>query len=189
MKPNFFASTEAFRLWLEEHHQSESELLVGYYRVATGKPSMSWSESVDEALCFGWIDGIRRRIDDERYTIRFTPRRPKSHWSRINLDKVIVLKRAGRMMPAGLAAFEERNRSRSQRYSFEQDSVALDPEYKRAFSEQKAAWRWFRKLAPGYRKQSVWWVMSAKKETTRRRRLGILIESSAAGRKIPPLGE
>lgn len=188
MKPRFFNSPAAFRVWLQENHASRVELLVGYYRRATGKPSMTWSESVDEALCFGWIDGIRRRIDEQRYTIRFTPRRPNSNWSRINLDKVVALDKAGRMMPAGLEVYEQRNPAKSQRYSYEQAGLGLDAEYERTFKRRKKAWSWFENLAPSYRKQSIGWVMSAKREATRQRRLAILIDSSAAGRKIPPLG-
>ncbi len=187
MRPRYFKNSAKFRSWLAKNHAGSSELLIGYYKRHTGKPSMTWSESVDVALCFGWIDGIRRKVDEDRYTIRFTPRRPNSVWSQVNLEKVKALKKSGRMRLAGLEVYEARNRESSQRYSFEKAGVGLDPEYERAFKQKRKAWAWFQDLAPSYRKQSIWWVMSAKKALTRKRRLAALMECSAEGRKIRPL--
>ncbi len=186
--PTFFATPEDFREWLEKNHEKEKELLVGFYKKATGKPSITWSESVDQALCFGWIDGIRRRIDDEAYQIRFTPRKPNSHWSHVNLEKVKVLKKENLMMPAGIAAYNKRTPENSGKASFEQKVVKLSAEYESQLKSNKKAWTYFYEtLAPSYRKQSIWWVMSAKKEETRQKRLNILIECSCQKDKIPPL--
>lgn len=188
MKVRYFRSPGEFRRWLAQHHADRDELIVGYHKKHTGKPSMTWSESVDEALCYGWIDGIRRKVDEDRYCIRFTPRRPKSIWSAVNLKKMKELIRDGRVQPAGRAIYEARDPSKEERYSFEQEAVALAPEYERKFKRSRRAWRFFSEtLNLGYRKQSIHWVMSAKKTETRERRLGILIESSAEGRKVPQL--
>jgi uncharacterized protein YdeI (YjbR/CyaY-like superfamily) len=188
MEPITFTAPEDFRRWLEQHHDRASELWVGYYRKSTGKSSMTWQESVDEALCFGWIDGIRKRIDDERYMNRFTPRRPGSTWSAINIRRVGELTAQGRMRPAGLRAFEARRDDRSGIYSYEQRHRAvLDPVFERKFRTNEEAWAHFEARPSSYRQAAVRWVMSAKKEETRERRLGQLIEASAAGRTVPPL--
>lgn len=186
--PEFFPTPDDFRKWLEENHEKETELQVGFYKKATGKPSITWSESVDQALCFGWIDGIRRKIDEEAYQIRFTPRKPNSHWSHVNLEKIIVLKKKDLMMPAGIAAYSKRKPENTGKASFEQREVKLSAEYESQLISNKKAWTYFYEtLAPSYRKQSIWWVMSAKREETRQKRLKTLIECSAQGNKIPPL--
>ncbi len=185
MKPTFFPTPADFRRWLEEHHTTAAELLVGYYKKGSGRPSMTWSESVDEALCFGWIDGVRRSIDAERYSIRFTPRRRGSVWSAVNIRKVAELTAQGRMRPAGLRVFAERDPGNEAGYSFSQDRMPrLDREAAARFRANAAAWKYFRAQPPGYRKAALWWVVSAKREATRRRRLDTLIEDSAAGRRI-----
>jgi uncharacterized protein YdeI (YjbR/CyaY-like superfamily) len=186
MDARFFASPEEWRAWLAEHHDAEPEVLVGYWKRGTGRASLTWQESVDEALCFGWIDGVRRRIDDERYTIRFTPRKPASRWSLVNVARVAELTEAGLMHPAGRAAFEARTAEGT--YSYEQrDEAAFDPERERRFRAAAAAWAWFEAEAPGYRRTATHWVMSAKRDATRDRRLAALIADSAAGRRIGPL--
>jgi uncharacterized protein YdeI (YjbR/CyaY-like superfamily) len=188
MKPVFFASPEAFRAWLEEHHAAARELLAGFHKVGSGKPSMTWAESVDEALCFGWIDGIRRRLDDERYTIRFTPRKPRSTWSAVNVKRVAALTAEGRMRPAGLKAFEARAPDKTGIYSYEQRKMArLAQAQARQFKANKAAWDYFQAQPAWYRTAATWWVVSAKKEETRQRRLAQLMADSAAGRSVAPL--
>ncbi len=186
--PVFFAAPPEWRAWLEEHHESEAELLVGFHKKGSGRPSITWPESVVEALCFGWIDGVRRRIDDESYSIRFTPRKPGSIWSKVNIAKVAELEAAGLMHPAGIAAFERRSPERSGVYSFEQEQEATLPEeYEERLRANEAAWSWFSSTAPSYRKAAVFWVTSAKREDTRERRMADLIECSAAGRTVKPL--
>ena len=183
MEPRFFSTPADFRAWLETHQADEDELLVGYYKKGSGRPSITWPESVDEALCFGWIDGIRRRIDDERYSIRFTPRRPRSIWSAVNIKRARELIEEGRMTPAGLAAFEARDEDRSAIYSYEQRHQAkLEPEQERRFRADAAAWEWFQSRPPSWQRGAVYWVTSAKKPETRERRLTTLIENAAAGR-------
>ena len=186
--PVFFASPAAFRAWLAAHAASASELIVGFHKVATGRPSLSWSESVDEALCFGWIDGVRRRIDEERYCIRFTPRRPGSIWSAVNLAKVEALRAAGRMQPAGEAAFAQRLAHKSAVYSYEQPPqppAELSPAELREFKRAKAAWQFFSEATPpSYRKLVLHWVCSAKKPETRAARLGRLMTACAAGERL-----
>jgi len=187
VKPKFFATPAAFRAWLEEHHESADELLVGFHKKGSAKPSMTWKESVDEALCFGWIDGVRRTLDEERYTIRFTPRRERSRWSDINVRRVKELQRLGLMRPAGLRIFEKR-RETDAAYSYEQRHAAeLDPESERAFRANAAAWAYFQARPPWYRRTATHWVVSAKKEETRRARLAALIDDSAHERLIKPL--
>jgi uncharacterized protein YdeI (YjbR/CyaY-like superfamily) len=186
MKPLFFARSSDFRTWLRKHHRTEKELLVGFYKVGTGRPSITWPQSVDQALCFGWIDGIRKSVDSESYSIRFTPRKQGSHWSAINIRRVKELTRLGLMRKAGLEAFAQRTAARSQKASYEQRSVALDPRFERQLHANESAWRYFEARPPYYRRQCVWWIMSAKKEETRDRRLAVLIESSANGQLIPP---
>ena len=185
MRPTFFASHEDFRRWLAEHHESERELWVGFRKVGTGERSMTWPEAVDEALCYGWIDGVRRRVDDASYAIRFTPRRPNSAWSAVNVGRATDLALQGRMQPAGLAAFERRAASRTGVYSYEQRAEAsLDPEAEAEFRANGAAWEFFEAQAPSYRQAAVWWVVSARRDDTRRRRLATLIEDSAHGRRL-----
>jgi uncharacterized protein YdeI (YjbR/CyaY-like superfamily) len=183
MDPVYFPAPATFRSWLEEHHASANELWVGYHKVGTGVPSMTWPESVDEALCFGWIDGLRRRVDDERYAIRFTPRRRGSVWSRVNLARVEALIAEGRMLPAGLAAFEAK-RPDEVGYTYEERPHELPEGYARAFRESdEAAWVFFTAQSPSYRRTAVGWILAAKREETRLRRLGQIVEASAAGRR------
>lgn len=184
LAPVFFNSSGSFRKWLEENHQTETELLVGYYKVSTKKPSLSWSESVDEALCFGWIDGVRRSINDESYCIRCTPRNPKSTWSAVNINKVNELTRLGKMPPAGLAAFGKRTEVRSAIYSYETRPEKMDAELETRFQENSKAWIFFSAQAPSYQKTRFYWVMSGKQESTRKARLAKLIEASETGNKL-----
>jgi uncharacterized protein YdeI (YjbR/CyaY-like superfamily) len=186
--PTFFETPEAFRRWLAEHHESEEVLWVGYYKKATGRPSITWPESVDEALCFGWIDGLRKKVDEEAYAVRFTPRKPTSHWSKVNLEKVEKLLAEDRMEPAGLAAWEARDPERSGNASYEREAPAkLPEEMEERFRAHGEAWTWFRDQAPWYRRTALHWVTSAKRQATRDRRLDSLIEDSAAGRRVKPL--
>jgi uncharacterized protein YdeI (YjbR/CyaY-like superfamily) len=181
----YFATAEDFRAWLAEHHATATELLVGFHKKGTGTPSLTWPESVDEALCYGWIDGVRRRVDDARYTIRFTPRRPRSIWSAVNVARVAELVREGRMQPAGLAAFERRAPENTGVYAYEQRRHAeLTPEMERRFRADDAAWSFFQAQAPFYRRTITFWVTSAKKEETRQARLAALIAASAEGRRL-----
>jgi len=179
--PTFFAKPSDFRKWLQRNHKSETELLVGYYKVGSGKPSMTWSQSVDEALCFGWIDGVRKSIDQDSYQIRFTQRKSTSIWSAINIKKIEELTRQGLMQPAGLASFEKRSASKSKIYSYEKEEEVFTPNFIKQFKANKKAWDYFQALAPSYKKVSTHWVMSAKQETTRLKRLNQLIAESAAG--------
>jgi len=180
----FFKNQEEFSDWLEEHTEV-SELWVGYFRKNTGITSLTWSESVDVALCFGWIDGIRKTIDEQSYKIRFTPRKMTSVWSAVNVRKVKALVELGKMKPAGMHLFN--NRSDAQGYSSEQRNVQLAREYEEKIKLNQPAWLFFTNLAPSYKRDSIWWIMSAKKEETRLKRLGILIASSEAALKIPTL--
>ena len=182
---HFFESPAEFRAWLERHHATARELWVGYYRKGSGRQGMTWPESVDEALCFGWIDGIRKRVDAESYANRFTPRRPRSVWSAVNIGRVEELTREGRMRPAGVKAFEARTENRSRIYAYEQRGPELDEPYAKKMRRNKAAWKFFQAQTASYRKLVSWWVSSAKKEETRLKRLEMLIEDSAAGRTIP----
>ena len=185
MTPKFFADSASFRQWLQANAASSTELLVGYYKVATGKSSMDWSESVDEALCFGWIDGIRKRIDEVSYQIRFTPRRPDSIWSAINIDKVKKLRAAGRMTPAGEAAFQKRTASKSMVYSHEQESPAeFSPAELSEFQRNQAAWRFFENSPPSHKKAVLHWVCGAKKHETRMRRFTKVLEACAACQRL-----
>jgi uncharacterized protein YdeI (YjbR/CyaY-like superfamily) len=183
----YFESPVAFRLWLEEHHEDATELLVGFHKAHTGRPTLTWPESVDEALSFGWIDGIRRRVDENRYTIRFTPRRRGSIWSLVNVQRVAVLTREGRMRPAGLKAFESRRDDRTGVYSSEQQRVGFSSTEEKRFKANKAAWQFFATQPPGYRKVAMHWVTSAKMAQTRTRRLETLIADSAAGLRLGPV--
>lgn len=183
--PLFFDSPQAFRYWLELHAATASELLVGFHKVATDKPCMSWSESVDEALCFGWIDGKRKRIDDQSYSIRFTPRKKTSIWSQININKMENLRAQGRMTAAGELAFSYRTEHKSAIYSHEQETVAsLTAEELQIFQSNTAAWSFFVATPPGYQKVLLHWICSAKKAETRLSRLAKLMGASAAGKKL-----
>jgi len=186
MKPTFFTTAARFRAWLHRHHAAKRELLVGFHRVASGRPSMTYPQALDAALCYGWIDGIRRSLGAASYTIRFTPRKRDSIWSAVNVRHVARLEAAGLMQPAGLKAFRERDRAKAQRYSFENRPRRLDPASTRTFKANPRAWAHFTAQAAWYRRTAVWWVMSAKREETRARRLATLIASSAAGRRAPP---
>jgi uncharacterized protein YdeI (YjbR/CyaY-like superfamily) len=188
VKPIFFATAGELRQWLERNHASATELLVGFYKRGSGKPSITWQELVDEELCFGWIDSVRQGIDEVSYSNRLTPRKARSTWSAINIARAKELIRLGRMRPAGLKAFERRTDERSAIYSYEQRKKArLDPEAERSFRANKKAWAFFQAQAPGYRKTAIWWVISAKREETRQKRLTTLIGDSQNGRTIGPL--
>lgn len=180
----FFNTQDAFSDWLESHPDA-SEVWLGYFRNSAGRTSLSWSETVDVALCFGWIDGIRKSIDEFRYKIRFTPRKSKSVWSAVNVKKVNELTRLGKMKPAGLHLFNSRTDAKG--YSSDDREVPLSKTFEEQIRSNKLAWVFLSNLAPSYRRDSIWWVMSAKKEETRTKRLGILIASSEVGLKIPNL--
>lgn len=182
--PEFFANGAEFRKWLETNHRVETELLVGYYKVGTKKPSMTWSESVDEALCFGWIDGIRKNVDEESYCIRFTPRNPRSNWSAVNINKAEELIKTGKMQSAGWDVFDQRKVDRSEIYSYENQPEKLDDLMQRQFQENQKAWNFFCSQAPSYRKTRIYWVMSAKQESTRMVRLTKLIQASESGNRL-----
>ncbi|MDQ2890556.1 MAG: YdeI/OmpD-associated family protein [Gemmatimonadota bacterium] len=185
MTPTFFVDAEVFRKWLAENASSKAELLVGFRKVGSGLSSMSWSESVDEALCFGWIDGVRKRIDDESYSIRFTPRKPTSIWSAVNMAKVEALRAMGRMTPAGEQAFLHRKEHKSVVYAFEQAVTAeLSAQELRAFKREKTAWKFFEATPPSYRKVILHWVTTAKKAETRASRLATLVRACAAGTRL-----
>lgn len=184
----YFPDLEAWRRWLEKHHHKQSEQWVGFHKKATQKPSITWKESVDGALCFGWIDGLRKSIDAERYKIRFTPRKPTSIWSKVNLERVAELTALGLMHPAGLAAFEARKPGKSGLYSFEQETEPeLSPAQQKLLRASKPAARYFEAAAPSYRRAAIWWVVSAKQAATRERRLAQLIKDSAEGRRLAHL--
>jgi uncharacterized protein YdeI (YjbR/CyaY-like superfamily) len=185
VKPTFFATRAEFRAWLERHHEDADELWVGFYKKASGKPSITWPEAVDQALCFGWIDGVRRSLGDESYANRFTPRRKGSNWSAKNIRRAEQLIELGLMRPAGLAAFEARSAAA---YSYEERSSAeLGPEFERELRGNPKAWEFFQSQPPWYRRTAAYWVVSARKEETRRRRLATLIADSEHGRTIAPL--
>lgn len=185
--PHFFPKPADFRKWLEKHHAAERELIVGFYRKGCGKPSITWQESVQEALCFGWIDGVRRTLDDESYTIRFTPRKPTSIWSNINVSTMGKLMAAGRVAEAGRRAFEARDAKKTGIYSFERKHAKLASEQERLFRKNAKAWKNFSAMTPSYRRTAIFWVVNAKQETTRQARLETLIECSARELKIKPL--
>ena len=187
-KPQFFATPAELRAWLDEHHQTADELLVGAWKKSTGKPTLTWPEIVEEALCVGWIDSIRRSVPGDGWTIRLTPRRKGSNWSAVNIAKVAELRAAGRMRPAGEAAFAARTDARSAVYSYEQRKDAtLEPDEAASFRRNNAAWTWFEGRPASYRTAAVYWIVSAKRPETRAKRLGILIDDSAAGRTVRPL--
>jgi uncharacterized protein YdeI (YjbR/CyaY-like superfamily) len=185
MNPTFFASPAALRAWLKKHHDKRLELWVGFHKKGSGKPSITWPESVDEALCFGWIDGVRKRIDDTSYVIRFTPRKRGSIWSAVNVKRVAELTGMGLMQPAGIRAFEYRKEAKSGIYSYEQKTAAkLDDADEKRFRANKKAWEFFQAQAPSYRRLMIWRVVSAKKAETKMKRLATLIEASAQGRRV-----
>ena len=185
METQFFPTPAAFRAWLAENHATATEVGVVLHRKASGKPTMTWSDAVDQALCFGWIDGIARRLDETSRVQRFTPRKPKSNWSAVNIRKVEELTAQGLMTPAGLAAFARREEARSRVYSYENRHLAaLDPERKATFQAHAGAWEFFGKQPPSYRQTSIYWVMNAQRDETRSRRLARLIDVSANGRRL-----
>ena len=185
LKITFFKTPPDLRKWFEANHASVTELWVGYYKKDSGKPSITWPQSVDEALCFGWIDGIRKSIDDVRYMIRFTPRKSRSIWSAVNIKRANELIELGLMRPAGLKAFAARQENRSGIYSYEQRSPELTKQYGKILKQNLVAWKFFQAQPPSYRKAANWWVVSAKKEETRLQRLEKLIQHSERGERIP----
>ncbi|HXR83036.1 MAG TPA: YdeI/OmpD-associated family protein [Hanamia sp.] len=185
--PTFFSTKSELRKWFEKNHRKAEELLVGFYKVGTKKSSITWSESVDEAICFGWIDGVRRSIDNESYCIRFTPRKTGSIWSAINIKKVEVLSKQGLMQPSGIAAFEKRQENKSRIYSYEKESPSLPDDFLKKFKANKKAWNYFQSMAPSYQKTCIHWIIDAKQEATKIKRLEELICDSEAGRKIKRL--
>ncbi|MBV8603938.1 MAG: YdeI/OmpD-associated family protein [Pelomonas sp.] len=183
IEPRYFASAAEFRTWLAAHAASQTELLVGFHKVGSGVPSMTWPESVDAALCVGWIDGVRKRVDDARYQIRFSPRKPGSIWSAVNIAKVEQLTAAGLMQPAGLAVYAQRSEARSRVYAFERETPAeLEPAEQRQFA--RADWLWFEAQAPSWRVRMLHWVVTAKRTDTRAKRLAELVAGCAARRRI-----
>lgn len=186
--PKFFAAPSQWRAWLDKHHAKKQELWVGFYKRDSGRPSITWPESVDGALCFGWIDGVRKSIDAFSYKIRFTPRKPRSIWSAININRVTELSKLRLMHSAGIAAFDKRNGERSAIYSYEQRKTAkLLAPFEKKFRASSEAWKFFRSQPPWYQRTSTYWVISAKKEETRLKRLATLIDCSARKQKIPSL--
>ena len=185
MKPTYFRTPTEFRTWLKEHHATADELWVGFYKKGSGTQSITWSEAVDEALCYGWVDSIRRSVDERRYTNRFTPRKPTSNWSQVNVRRVEELTRQHRMRAPGRKAFEARQPRKTGTYSYERRyEIDLPPELDRRFRAKRKAWRWFQDQSSAYRSMALYWVMSAKRHDTRKRRLETLISDSAAGRRI-----
>ena len=185
IEPTYFANAAALRRWFKKHAARATELHMGFMKIGTGKPSITWPESVDEALCVGWIDGVRHRVDDERYRIRFTPRRVGSHWSAINIVRMAVLQAEGRMQPAGLAAFARRSVAKSRKASYEQSSTPeFDAAETKQFKRDRAAWNYYAALPVGYKKTVTWWAVSAKQLATRQRRLALLIAACAEAKRI-----
>ncbi len=187
MNPIFFKSQAEWRKWLEENHDKLTEVLVGYYKKHTAKPTITWPQSVDEALCFGWIDGVRKSIDENSYTIRFTPRRAKSIWSAVNIKRASELLELGLMHSAGLKVFNERDTNKSQQYSYETRPNSFDKLYEKQFKKNKQAWTFFNAQPPSYQRAAIWWVISAKQEQTKQKRIDTLIKDSEDGKTIPPL--
>src|SRR5262249_4039787 len=183
----FFTSPDELRAWFQEHHDTEKELWIGFHKKGADTLGITYAQAVDEALCFGWIDGIRKGIDDRSYTNRFTPRKPRSIWSAVNIKRAGELAEQGRMQPSGLKEFTERDRTREKQYSFEQESHTLDPAYEEQLRANEAAWAFFAAQAPSYKRTAIWWVMSAKREETRLKRLATLIEDSAQSRRLAHL--
>lgn len=184
METVFFASASDLRAWLEENHDSVEGLWIGFYKKHTGKPGITYAEALDEALCLGWIDGIRKRVDDDSYTIRFTPRRPGSIWSNVNVKRFGELRELGLVQPPGVRAYQEGDWKKSGSYLYEQPTHVLDDAYEAQFRASQPAWEFFEAQPPSYRKSATGWVMSAKREETRLRRLSTLIEDSENGRRL-----
>jgi uncharacterized protein YdeI (YjbR/CyaY-like superfamily) len=184
MKATFFKSADEFRSWLEKNHDQQQELLLGFYKKASGKGGITYPEALDEALAFGWIDGVRKSLDESNYTIRFTPRKAKSIWSMVNIKRVGELTKLGRMRPSGLAAFEGRDLKKAQLYSYERKTSKLDGGLEKKLKANKKAWEFFQAQPPGYQKVISWWIISAKQEETRFRRLERLIRDSENGRRV-----
>lgn len=187
MQPTFFEAPEDFRKWLKKNHAKETELVVGFYKVGSGKPSITWPQSVDEALCYGWIDGVRKNIDADSYQIRFTPRKPGSIWSAINIKKIEELTAAGLMQPAGLEAYSKRAESKSKIYSYEKEPVALNKAYEKIFKTNKKAWKFFQSQPAWYQRVAIHRVMTAKQEATQLKRLEQLVKDSEAEKTIKEL--
>ena len=185
MKPKFFKTQSDLRKWFAAHHDSVAEQWIGFYKKDSGKASITWPQSVDEALCFGWIDGVRKSIDETSYKIRFTPRQSRSTWSTVNIKRAGELTNQGLMQPSGLKAFAARKENRSGIYAYEQRSPELPDQYEKRLKKKRAAWEFFQSQAPSYRKLANWYVLSAKKEETRLKRLDALIEYSAKGQRLP----
>jgi uncharacterized protein YdeI (YjbR/CyaY-like superfamily) len=184
MKPTFFTSQAGFRQWLKRHHSETRELWVGFYRRESGKGGITYSQALDEALCFGWIDGLRKAVDDSSYMVRFTPRKPDSIWSAVNVRHIERLIKSGQIQKPGLTAFKTRDLKKSQLYSYERYNCKLEAEHEKKFKTNAKAWEFFRAQAPWYRRTTTWWVISAKREETRLNRLATLIEDSRKGRRI-----
>ena len=187
MRIVYFESAGDLRGWLEKNHAAARELWVGFYKKDAGHPSVTYGEAVDELLCFGWIDGVRKSVDDRRYTMRCTPRKPKSYWSAVNLKRYAALVARGRVSPAGQAAFERRAAVKADRYSFENRPQDLPAAYEKTFRADKAAWEFFAAQPPGYRRTATWWIVSAARDETRERRLAALIADSRRHRRIGAL--
>ncbi len=187
IKPKFFKTTDTLHKWLKTNHKKKDELVIGFYKVSSGKKGITPAEALDEMLCFGWIDGIRHKIDEESYQNRYTPRRANSTWSRVNIKKVKELTKQGRMQPAGIEAYNSITKKRINNYSSEQKEIKLEPEYERKFKKAKKAWEFFKNQPPSYKKPALWWVVSAKQEEMRERRLDTLIKDSSEGLRIKEL--
>ena len=187
MIPLFFKNPASLRSWFEKNHENAKELWIGYYKKSSGKESMTWMESVEVAICFGWIDGIRVSVDEDSYANRFTPRKHKSSWSLRNIKTANKLVAEGKMHPAGMKAFQRRSEQNSEVYSFEQQKIALSDEFEQLFMKNIRAWTFYTSQPPSYRRTSAYWIMSAKQEKTRLKRLNDLIIDSENGRKIKPL--
>lgn len=185
MTPHFFETPADFRKWLDENHEKETELLVGFYKIGSGKPSITWPQSVDDALCYGWIDGVRKSLNEDSYTIRFTPRKPTSIWSAINIDKMEALLKNGLVKPNGLAAYEKRTENKSRIYSHEQKEPTQLPEvFEIEFKANPLAWAFFLEQAPSYRKVMLHHINSAKQEKTKRSRFETLLKASELGKRV-----
>ena len=187
MPPTFFDTPAKFRAWMQKHHKTADELWVGFYKKATGRPSITWQEAVDEALCFGWIDGIRKKVDADSFMNRFTPRRRGSVWSDVNTRRVAELMKTGRVRAAGRAAFEARDAAKTAAISRVRRDPRLDKDAETQFKANRAAWEFFNAQPPGYRRMAIWFVMSAKREETRAKRLNVLIDISASKRRLVPM--
>jgi uncharacterized protein YdeI (YjbR/CyaY-like superfamily) len=183
-RPTFFATEAGFRRWLEANHETAPELLVGFWKKGSGKPSIDWPQARDQALCFGWIDGLRKSLGDEAYTIRFTPRRKGSIWSKVNVDRYEALTASGQMNPAGVRAYEE-NKHKSGLYAYENEQKELTAAEEKLFRGNKAAWSDWEKRPSSYRRSALHWITSAKRDETRAKRLAELIVVSAEGRRLP----